>query len=44
MDRLFVPLAVLTSLMLAYSPVLIASAPYESTMDSCRKSLLPLPS
>src|SRR5436309_8899774 len=37
MDKLFAPLAVLTALMLAYSPVLIARAPYESTMGLVQK-------
>lgn len=32
MKKLFVPLTILTAAMFAYSPVAIASAPYESTM------------
>ena len=32
MKKVFVPLAILTTLMFAYAPVAIANAPYESTM------------
>jgi heme exporter protein C len=32
MQKLFVPIAALTALMFAYSPIAIANAPYESTM------------
>jgi heme exporter protein C len=35
--KLFTPLAIVTALMLAYSPVLIAGAPYESTMGLVQK-------
>lgn len=37
MRRFFTPLAVLTTLMLAYAPVMIANAPYESTMGLIQK-------
>ena len=37
MRRFFTPLAVLTTLMLAYAPVMIAHAPYESTMGLIQK-------
>jgi heme exporter protein C len=37
MRRFFTPLAVLTALMLAYAPVLIANAPFESTMGLIQK-------
>ena len=37
MRKVFTPLAVLTALMFAYSPVLIAGAPYESTMGLIQK-------
>ena len=32
MRKLFMPLTVLTALMFAYAPVMIAQAPYEATM------------
>jgi heme exporter protein C len=37
MKKLFTPLAVVTALMLAYAPVMIAQAPYESTMGLIQK-------
>ena len=37
MRKLFTPLALVTALMLAYSPVMIANAPYESTMGLVQK-------
>ena len=37
MRRLFTPLAILTALLFAYSPVMIANAPYESTMGLIQK-------
>ena len=37
MRKLFTPLAILTALTFAYSPVMIASAPYESTMGLVQK-------
>ena len=37
MRRLFTPLAILTGAMFAYSPVLIANAPFESTMGLIQK-------
>jgi heme exporter protein C len=37
MRRLFAPLAIVTGLMFAVSPVLIANAPYESTMGLIQK-------
>lgn len=37
MRRLFTPLAILTTAMLAYSPIIIAAAPYEATMGVVQK-------
>jgi heme exporter protein C len=37
MRKLFLPLAVLTAAMFAYAPVMIANAPYESTMGLVQK-------
>jgi heme exporter protein C len=37
MNRLFVPLTVVVAAMFAYAPVMIASAPYESTMGLIQK-------
>jgi heme exporter protein C len=37
MKKLFVPLTVLTALMFMYAPVMIANAPYESTMGLVQK-------
>jgi heme exporter protein C len=37
MRRFFAPLAILTTLMFAYSPIMIARAPYESTMGLIQK-------
>src|SRR5438067_8811530 len=37
MKKIFAPLAVITTLMLAYAPVMIANAPYESTMGLIQK-------
>src|SRR5438309_9352585 len=37
MKKLFGPLAIVTALMLAYAPVMIANAPYESTMGLIQK-------
>jgi len=37
MRRFFTPLAILTALLFAYSPVMIANAPYESTMGLIQK-------
>src|SRR3989442_291990 len=37
MRRIFTPLAVVTALLFAYSPVMIAKAPYESTMGLIQK-------
>ena len=37
MKKLFTPLAIVTTLMLAYAPVMIAHAPYESTMGLIQK-------
>ena len=37
MRKLFMPLAVVTGLMFAYAPVMIARAPYESTMGLVQK-------
>jgi len=37
MKKLFVPLVVLTAAMFAYAPVMIAHAPYESTMGLVQK-------
>ena len=37
MKKLFTPLAIVTALMLAYAPVMIAHAPYESTMGLIQK-------
>jgi heme exporter protein C len=37
MRKLFAPLAIITTLMLAYAPVMIAQAPYESTMGLIQK-------
>src|SRR5436190_3896101 len=37
MRRFFTPLALVTALMFAYSPVMIARAPYESTMGLVQK-------
>ena len=32
MRKLFIPLTILTTLMFAYAPVMIAQAPYEASM------------
>ena len=37
MKKVFVPLTIVTALMLAYAPVLIANAPFESTMGLIQK-------
>jgi heme exporter protein C len=37
MNRIFTPLAIIVAAMLAYAPVLIAGAPYESTMGLVQK-------
>jgi heme exporter protein C len=37
MKKVFVPLTIVTALMLAYAPVMIANAPYESTMGLIQK-------
>src|SRR5436309_339030 len=37
MKKVFGPLAIVTALMLAYAPVMIANAPYESTMGLIQK-------
>jgi hypothetical protein len=37
MQKLFLPLVVLTAAMFAYAPVMIANAPYESTMLMVQK-------
>src|SRR5436190_4646459 len=37
MRKIFTPLAILTALLFAYSPVMIANAPYESTMGLVQK-------
>lgn len=37
MKKLFVPVAAITALMFAYSPIAIANAPYESTMRLVQK-------
>ena len=37
MRRLFVPLVIVTALMFAYAPIMIADAPYESTMGLVQK-------
>jgi heme exporter protein C len=37
MNKLFAPLAVLVAAMLAYAPIMIANAPYESTMGLVQK-------
>jgi heme exporter protein C len=37
MKNVFVPLTIVTALMLAYAPVMIANAPYESTMGLIQK-------
>jgi heme exporter protein C len=37
MRRFFTPLAIVTALMFAYSPIMIAQAPYESTMGLVQK-------
>jgi heme exporter protein C len=37
MRKLFVPLVIVVALMFAYSPVMIANAPYESTMGLVQK-------
>src|SRR3989442_15737630 len=37
MKRLFTPLAIVAAFMFAYAPVMIANAPYESTMGLVQK-------
>jgi heme exporter protein C len=37
MNKLFAPLAVIVAAMLAYAPIMIANAPYESTMGLVQK-------
>jgi heme exporter protein C len=37
MKRLFTPLLIVTALMFAYAPIMIANAPYESTMGLVQK-------